>query len=52
MTEHVFKGHLCDLLANYKKILMINLVKKSKTDEEKLMRGLTQMLKLVKTYAD
>lgn len=40
MTESVFRGHFSDLMANYRKVLMINLVKKNKTDEEKLMRGL------------
>ena len=52
MTESIFCGHLNDLLGNYRKILMINLVKKNKIDEEKLMRGLVQMLKLVKTNAE
>lgn len=52
MTEHVFKGHLCELLESYRKILMINLVKKHKPDEEKLMRGLVQMLKVVKGFAE
>ncbi len=36
LTKHVFEGHLRDLTKDFNRIVMINLVKKSLKDEEKL----------------
>lgn len=40
MTASVFDAHLLDLLASYKKVLLINLVRKNKPEEDKLTKGL------------
>ena len=49
MTAKVFESHLLDLLSTYKKVLLINLVRKSKLEEDKLTQGLVSLLKMVKS---
>lgn len=36
LTKNVFNGHLQDILDQYTRVIMINLVRKSKPDEDKL----------------
>lgn len=48
-SAHVFQNHLLDLLSDYRKVLIINLVRKSKQEEDKLTQGLVSILKMVKT---
>ena len=40
LTSHVFDGHLNDMIEDYNRIVMVNLVKKNKPDEYKLTQSL------------
>ena len=48
MTSHVFKGHLEDLLKDYKRVIMINLVRQSKKEEDGLTLALVKLLHMHK----
>ena len=48
MTAHVFEAHLLDLLSTYRKVLLINLIRKSKVEEDQLTQVLVSLLKMVK----
>lgn len=50
MTSHVFKGHLEDMLEDYQKVIMINLVRKSKKEEDGLTLALVKLLHLQKEH--
>ena len=34
LTSHVFEGHIQDIINDYTRVIMINLVKKNKIDEQ------------------
>ena len=44
LTSHVFNGHLEDIVNDYHRVLMINLVSKVKRDEAKLTQELVELL--------
>ena len=44
LTSHVFDGHLENLIADYNKVIMVNLVKKTKKDECQLTEALISLL--------
>jgi|TARA_B110000285_G_C15115265_1_gene613669 hypothetical protein len=37
LTAHVFAGHLNDMIKDYSRVVMVNLVRKSKPEEDKLL---------------
>jgi len=46
LTSHVFDGHLNDIITDYNRVVMVNLVKKNKPDEQMLTKALVKMLEM------
>jgi synaptojanin len=44
LTSQAFDGHLNDLTSSYTRVVMVNLVRKSKQDEDKLLQALLRQL--------
>jgi hypothetical protein len=47
MTKHVFEGHINNIIDDYGRVIMVNLVKKMKKDECKLTESLMKLLELL-----